>query len=308
MDPSYRHTWALGALKEKVEKAREILRECRLCPRGCGVNRLAGETGFCRTGARAKLAQAGPHFGEEAPLVGRYGSGTLFLSFCNLGCIFCQNYEISHGGEGVEVSAEQLADHMLRLQAIGCHNINWVTPTHVVPALLEAVLLAVPRGLSVPLVYNCGGYESPDTLKLLDGVVDIYMPDFKFWDPQIGWELTGVPDYPEVARQAIREMHRQVGDLIIDPGGLARQGLLVRHLVMPEMLSGTKEVLFFLASEISPKTYVNLMGQYRPCGEAYGHRILRRPVSPQEMVEAFRWAEEAGLERLDGKTYFRMRW
>jgi len=307
MESLYRKAWRTGELAEKVEKGREILGSCRLCPRACGVNRLSGERGFCRTGEKARVAHAGPHFGEEAPLVGRYGSGTVFLSFCNLGCVFCQNYEISHEGEGEEVSAEILADMMLRLQAMGCHNINWVTPTHVVPALLEAVLLAVPRGLTVPLVYNCGGYESLETLRLLEGVVDIYMPDFKFWDPSIGLKLTGVPDYPQVAREALREMYRQVGDLVLDPQGLARKGLLVRHLVMPERLSGTREVLSFLAREISPHTYVNLMGQYRPCGEAFNYEPLRRPVSPQEMAQAFRWAEEAGLERLDGKTSMHLR-
>lgn len=290
-------------MAEKAERAREYLSKCRLCPRGCGVNRLAGEKGFCRTGEKAWVAQVGPHFGEEASLVGRYGSGTIFFSSCNLGCVFCQNYEISHVGEGTEVSAETLADYMLRLQALGCHNINWVTPTHVVPALLEALLLAVPQGLKIPLVYNCGGYESLETLRLLEGVVDIYMPDFKFWDSHIGLELTGVSDYPQKAREAIREMHRQVGELVIDSQGLAVRGLLVRHLVMPEMVSGTKEVLHFLAREISSNTYVNLMGQYRPCGEAYHYEAIRRPVSRTEMVSARRWAEEAKLVRLDGNQY-----
>jgi putative pyruvate formate lyase activating enzyme len=306
VEPAYWKAFETGSLKQKAETAWEILRCCRLCPRQCGVNRMEGERGFCKTGSEVLVSQAGPHFGEEAPLVGQYGSGTIFFSYCNLGCIFCQNYEISHLGQGRETPPEVLAEQMLRLQALGCHNINWVTPTHAVPGLLKALLLAVPGGLRIPLVYNCGGYESLETLLLLKDVVDIYMPDFKFWDPDTGLALTGVPDYPQIAREAIKEMHNQVGDLMGDPGGIAWRGLLVRHLVMPENMAGTKGIVDFLAREISPGTYVNIMDQYRPCGQAHTHRQIDRRVLPEEVAQARQWAVEAGLFRLDSMK--RPRW
>lgn len=297
--PSYVNEFEAGSLKKKAEKAREILRDCHLCPRNCGVNRLEGERGYCRTGRTALVSSVGPHFGEEAPLVGQFGSGTIFFAFCNLGCIFCQNYELSHSGEGREISPEALADQMLHLQTIGCHNINWVTPTHVVPMLLEALMIAIPKGLHLPLVYNCGGYESIETLRLLENIVDLYMPDFKFWDPAVSQELAQADDYPGIAREAVKEMYRQVGDLLIGPKGIAQKGLLVRHLVMPNKKSGTKAVMAFIAREISRQTYVNIMDQYRPCGQAPGYPGIDRRIFPEEYEQALGEATEAGLLRLD---------
>jgi putative pyruvate formate lyase activating enzyme len=263
------------------------------------VDRHHGERGLCRTGDQPVVASYGPHFGEEDPLVGSRGSGTIFFTHCNLYCIFCQNYEISHGGEGEEISIPDLAAMMILLQKKGCHNINFVTPSHQVYQILEALPPAIEAGLNVPLVYNTGGYDAVETLKLLDGVIDIYMPDFKFWDPAVAAELCQGADYPEVARQAFKEMHRQVGDLVLDENGVARRGLLVRHLVLPDGLAGTREVMEFLAREISPNTYVNVMGQYRPCGRASEHASLRKFLTGLEHVEAQRLAQEAGLTRLD---------
>ena len=299
MEPSYLKEFKSGSLKQKADAAWEILKKYRFCPRNCGINRLEGERGFCRTGQSALVSSTGPHFGEEDTLVGQYGSGTIFFSFCNLGCIFCQNYTLSHLGEGRLTPPEILAGQMLRLQAAGCHNINWVTPTHVVSILLKALLIAIPQGLNLPLVYNCGGYEVLETLILLENVVDIFMPDFKFWDQQVGQELAQAPDYPQVARTAIKEMHRQVGDLVWDDQGIAQKGLLVRHLVMPNDTAGTKAIMKFLAREISPRTFVNIMDQYRPYGEAMGHPQINRRVLPGEVAQALEWAVEAGLYRID---------
>jgi putative pyruvate formate lyase activating enzyme len=263
------------------------------------VDRLTGEKGYCRTARVAVVASYGPHFGEEKPLVGRRGSGTIFFSHCNLYCIFCQNYDISHGGQGVSASAKELASTMVYLQEHGCHNINFVTPSHVIAQILEALPVAVEMGLHVPLVYNCGGYERVSALKLLDGIVDIYMPDFKFWDVQVAEELCNAPDYPQRACNAFREMHRQVGDLELDVGGVAQRGLLVRHLVMPNRLSGTAGVMQFIAKEISVNTYVNVMDQYHACGEALGKPHLTRRITHQEFEEALDSARQAGLWRLD---------
>lgn len=309
IEPSYLKEFESGSLKKKAERAWEILKQCHLCPRNCGVNRLEGERGFCQTGQAALVSSVGPHFGEEDPLVGTHGSGTIFFAFCNLGCIFCQNYELSHQGEGQETPPEILAEQMLRLQASGCHNINWVTPTHVVPVLLKALWIAVSKGLNLPLVYNCGGYEDFETLFLLENIVDIYMPDFKFWDPSVSRELVQADDYPQVAQKAIREMHRQVGDLLIDQEGIARKGLLLRHLVMPDESAGSKEIMEFIAREISPQTYVNVMDQYRPCGQASAHHRINRRVHSEEYVQALQWAREAGLSRLDQRRTHRIiRW
>lgn len=297
--PAYLHLHASGELTARIAAARERLTCCTLCPRRCQVNRLAGEHGFCRTGRMANVASYHPHFGEESVLVGMGGSGTIFLTHCNLGCVFCQNYEISHLGEGVATPPGQLAAMMVSLQKQGCHNINWVTPSHVVPQLLEALGIAIDRGLQVPLVYNTSGYDALETLQLLDGVVDIYMPDFKFWAMESARRFCGAADYPEVARQAIREMHRQVGDLVIDAQGLAQRGLLVRHLVMPEGLAESREIFTFLANEISPTTYVNVMEQYRPCGQAFKYPPIDRPLDHAEYLEAVRLAKAAGLTRFD---------
>ncbi len=296
--PRYVRAYETGLLDKRIAEAYAILEECTLCPRECKVNRLKGERGICKTGELARVSSYFPHFGEEAPLVGQYGSGTIFISYCSLLCIYCQNYEISHLGEGKEVSCEEMAQMMLSLQYQGCHNINIVTPTHVVPQILQALKLAVERGLSVPLVYNTSGYEKVETLKLLDGIVDIYMPDFKYWDPKVAEKYSKSPDYPQRAKEALKEMHRQVGDLHINEIGLAEYGLLVRHLVLPHGLAGTKEVMKFIAREISPYTYVNIMAQYRPCGEAYKDPLINRPITMEEYEEAIQAAIKAGLKRL----------
>ncbi|MFZ5761462.1 MAG: radical SAM protein [Thermodesulfobacteriota bacterium] len=300
--PAYLQLHARGELAARAAAARELLACCTLCPRRCKVNRLAGERGVCRTGSQAEVASYGPHFGEESVLVGHGGSGTIFLSHCNLGCVFCQNYEISHLGEGVATPPAQLAAMMVSLQKQGCHNINFVTPSHVVVQLLEAVALAADKGLSVPLVYNTSGYDEVETLRLLDGVVDIYMPDFKFWLKTSAARYCQAADYPEVARLAIAEMHRQVGDLVVDGQGLAQRGLLVRHLVMPEGLAESREIFRFLARGISADTYVNVMEQYRPCGQAFKYPPIDRPLDHGEYLEAVRLAKAAGLHRLDERS------
>jgi len=276
-----------------------MLAECCLCPRHCGVNRLIGESGKCRTTSQVMVSSYGPHFGEEAPLVGRHGSGTIFFTFCNLRCIFCQNYSISQLGEGSVVGSEELAKMMLSLQAKGCHNINLVSPTHVVPYILEALELATNDGLYLPLVYNTGGYDSVETLELLDGVVDIYMPDMKYSDEKTAEQLSGIKGYPQVNQAAVKAMHRQVGDLQLDESGVAQRGLLVRHLVLPNRLAGTGEVVRFLAQEVSTNTYLNIMAQYRPCYKAFDIPQLARPLNRQEFSEAIDLAHQQGLSRLD---------
>jgi putative pyruvate formate lyase activating enzyme len=287
-------------LEEKAEAAMAMLRSCRLCPRACGVDRTAGEAGFCRTLDRPVVSSYGPHFGEERPLVGRSGSGTIFFANCNLGCIYCQNWTISHAGEGGEVSLKMLADIMLELQGRGCHNINLVTPTHQMPMVLKSLLIAREKGLRLPIVYNTGGYDPVEALKFLDGVVDIYMPDFKYWDPGPAKEHSKAAGYPEAAREALKEMHRQVGDLVVDDRGIARRGLLVRHLVLPGGLAGTADVVGFIAGEISRNTYVNIMDQYHPCYKALEHPPLDRRITAGEYEEAIRAALRAGLRRIDG--------
>ncbi len=305
-EPSYLRLHSEGILKERVQKALALLEPCRLCPRTCGARRLKGETGFCGTGRKAAVASTNAHFGEESPLVGRSGSGTIFISSCNLLCSFCQNHEISHGKEGVEVGPEQMALMMVHLSEAGCHNINFVTPTHVVPQILEALSQAIERGLRVPLVYNSSGYDSLETLELLDGVFDIYMPDFKFWDNRWAERYCEAPDYREVASAAVREMHRQVGDLAVDERGIAYRGLLVRHLVMPNQVAGTERIMEFLAEEVSPNTYVNVMDQYRPCGSAHRDELINRRLHSKEYREAVDAAQRAGLARLDQRERIRL--
>jgi len=297
---SYQKLYQTGELKDRVERARAILESCELCPRCCRANRLQGETGMCRTGAEAVVSSYGPHFGEEAPLVGPHGSGTIFFTHCNLRCMFCQNYTISQLGQGVRASEGEIARMMLSLQQQGCHNINLVTPTHVVPQILEALQVAAGLGLHIPLVYNCGGYESVETLKLLDGIVDIYMPDMKYSDERNARRFSGVKNYPQVNQEAVKEMHRQVGELELDERGVARRGLLVRHLVLPHGIAGTEEVVRFLAQEISRNTYLNVMAQYYPCHRAFNIPSLSRPLTKEEFAEAVKLARTYGLERLDG--------
>ena len=293
--PAYQALYESGELESRVEAARAILKRCQLCPRKCRVNRLDGETDKCRTAAQAIVSSYGPHFGEEAPLVGNHGSGTIFFTHCNLRCIFCQNYNISQMGEGRAVSRQELAGMMLALQAQGCHNINLVTPTHVVPQILEALLLAVAQGLSIPLVYNCGGYESTGSLKLLDGIVDIYMPDMKYSNAKVALEYSGIEDYPSINKAAVKAMHQQVGDLQVDERGIATRGLLVRHLVLPYGLAGTDTVVRFLAEEVSKNTYLNIMAQYRPCHKAFGVPLLARPITREEFFQAVNVAHRQGL-------------
>jgi len=298
--PSYLTLYRSGELEDRVARALEMLRECRLCPHRCRANRLDGKTGLCRIGSSAIVSSYGPHFGEEKPLVGTHGSGTIFFSYCNLRCIFCQNYTISQQGEGEPVDAKALAGMMISLEKRGCHNINLVTPTHVVPQILAALVIAAENGLSIPLVYNCGGYESVETLKLLDGVIDIYMPDMKYSDESHGRAFSGAKNYPEVNCKAVKEMHRQVGDLQLDGRGIATKGLLVRHLVMPNNIAGTKGVVEFLATEISKDTYLNVMDQYRPAHRAHEIPRIARPLHKEEFLDAVNIALECGLERLDG--------
>ncbi|WP_287960603.1 radical SAM protein [Caldilinea sp.] len=285
----------------RAQEAIAGLAHCRVCPRDCEVDRLADKTGVCRTGRYARVSSYFPHFGEEDCLRGWRGSGTIFFTWCNLRCVFCQNFDISQEGMGVETPPEQLAAMMLDLQAQGVHNINLVTPEHVVPQVLEALVIAVEEGLRLPIVYNTSAYDSMESLRLLDGIVDIYMPDFKFWSPHLAQRYVKAKDYPEVARRVILEMHRQVGDLVIDEDGLARRGLLLRHLVMPGFLEETKAILRFVAEEISRNTYVNLMDQYYPAGrvDAQHYPELNRRLTRSEYAEAVAYAQELGLTRLD---------
>ena len=298
-EPAYLRLYRSGELQRRAEQARQALADCRLCPRRCGVNRLADQRAVCRTGRRAVVSSFFPHFGEEDCLRGWRGSGTIFFAWCNLRCVFCQNYEISHLGQGREVGAEELAAMMLALQHEGVHNINLVTPEHVVPQILEALVLAAAEGLHLPLVYNTSAYDGLESLRLLDGVVDIYMPDFKVWRRESARRYLKAPDYPQVAQAAIKEMHRQVGDLRFDEHGLAKRGLLVRHLVMPGLLDETRAILRFLASEISPNTFVNIMAQYRPWGEVSAEKYaeINRPITRDEYRAALDAAREAGLWR-----------
>ena len=286
-------------MDRKIMGLDRCLEACTLCPRNCRVNRKKGEKGFCRMEDTAVVASYGPHFGEERPLVGVHGSGTIFFSNCNLGCVFCQNFGISHLGEGQEISIDCLASIMMDLQAQGCHNINLVTPTHQTPMILRSLKIAVERGLCIPIVYNCGGYESVENLEILSGIIDVYMPDFKYTDPAMAEKYSGVHDYPAVAKAAIKEMHRQVGDLVTDKDGVAEQGLLVRHLVMPGNIAGTEDAAQFIAEEISANTWINIMNQYHPCYRAFDYPEISRKVSATEYRGALKSAVEAGLKRID---------
>ncbi|MDY7037143.1 MAG: radical SAM protein [Thermodesulfobacteriota bacterium] len=299
MEPSYLKLYREGELSGRVEKAMSLMEDCAICPRECHVNRLRGETGFCETGRKAKVSSYNVHFGEEAPLIGSHGSGTIFISSCNLLCSFCQNYDISHLKEGVEVDPEYVAAIMIQLAERGCHNINFVTPTHVLPQILEALVHAVEAGLKIPLVYNSSGYDKKETIELIDGIFDIYMPDFKFWDEEWSERYCQAPDYRESATEAIKEMHRQVGDLIMNDQGIAMRGLLVRHLVMPDNIGGTDNIFDFIAQEISANTYVNVMDQYRPCGTIHDDEFINRRLTAREFKDAMDTAKRAGLKRLD---------
>lgn len=298
-EPAYRKLLLSGEFKQRVQEAYRRLESCEICPRACRKNRLAGEFGVCRTGALARVSSYGPHMGEENPLRGWRGSGTIFFSGCNLRCQYCQNYEISQRKSGYEIEPQELAAIMLELQSYGCHNINFVSPTHVVPQIMAGVAIAAQAGLRIPLVYNTGGFDTLETLALLDGVVDIYMPDMKYASAQIAKYYSRIRDYPSVNQAAVREMHRQVADLVIDERGIAQRGLLVRHLVLPNNLAGSEEILRFLAQEISKNTYLNLMDQYRPAYNAMRYSKLKRRITSQEYQHVRQLAAEFGLQRLD---------
>jgi putative pyruvate formate lyase activating enzyme len=309
-EPVFLETWRRGALPARVEAALGELACCEICPRNCRIDRLADERRVCHTGRHAIVSSAFAHFGEEDCLRGQHGSGTIFFGLCNLRCVFCQNWDISQRARGKELPAEAIAALALQLQAEGCHNINFVTPEHVAPQVVEALAVAIPGGLRVPIVYNTSAYDGLASLRLMDGLVDVYMPDFKFWERETARRLCKAKNYPEVAREAIREMHRQVGDLRFGPDGLARRGLLVRHLVMPGQLEETAAIMKWLAEEISPDTYVNLMGQYRPeyevgqparDGRPRHAEIDRRPTR-RELADATAAARDAGLWRLDARS------
>lgn len=290
-----------GELQRRAAQAVEGLAQCRACPRNCGANRLEDETGTCKTGRHAVVSSYFPHMGEENCLRGWRGSGTIFFSRCNLRCVFCQNYDISHEGHGRAIPPERIAGMMLELQGVGCHNINFVTPEHNVPQVLEALALAVEGGLRIPLVYNTSAYDCLESLKLLDGIIDIYMPDFKIWDPGLSLRYLKARDYPEVARAAIAEMHRQVGALKLDEHGIALRGVLLRHLVMPEEVAGSSAIMQFLAQEVSPDTFINIMRQYRPSGEVNAGNFpeINRPITNHEYQQACLAARRAGLWRFD---------
>ena len=284
-------------IHDRARRAVELLEKCAICPRACGVNRLEDERGFCGVGRKAIVSSFGPHYGEEPPLVGHHGSGTIFFAGCNLGCLFCQNYDISHLRQGEEVDAGTLAAIMFRIRETGCHNVNFVTPTHVYPQILESLSLLADEGFNLPLVYNSGGYDGLDALKALEGVMDIYMPDFKYMDEETAREYSNAPGYPEIAMKALKEMQRQVGDLEIDSRGIALRGLLIRHLVLPEGLEDSERIFAFIAEDISRNSYVNIMEQYRPCFKASTLGKLGRHLKREEHAEAIKTARKLGLHR-----------
>ncbi|MFQ5717409.1 MAG: radical SAM protein [Nitrospinales bacterium] len=300
-EPAYLELYQTDELWRRAREAVERLEACKVCPRDCEVNRLEGETAVCKTGRHSRVSSCFPHFGEEDCLKGWNGSGTIFFSMCNLRCVFCQNHGISYSPDGVEVGPLALAKMTLDLQKRGCHNVNFVTPEHVVPQILEALPHAVDMGLRVPLVYNTGAYDSLDSIRLMEGIVDVYMPDLKFLDPDLSEKYLKARDYPQAAMRAIKEMHRQVGDLVFDENGLAKRGLLVRHLVMPGCLDETRKIMRFLAEEVSPHTFVNVMAQYQPSAKVSRARYaeINRPITAEEHGEAFQIARQAGLYRFD---------
>lgn len=295
--PSYLKLYEEGELESRVEEAYKLLGRCNICPRKCGVNRIKGEKGFCKAGREPMVSSFHSHFGEEPPISGYRGSGTIFFTHCNLRCLFCQNYPISHLGNGNQISPSQLSQMMLSLQKRGCHNINLVTPTHFTPQVLSGLFLAIKKGLNIPLVYNCGGYERVETLRLLEGIVDIYMPDMKYGEEEKSKKFSSASDYFEVAKKAIKEMYRQVGDLELNGKGIAQRGLLVRHLILPNRGAGTRKVFSFLREEISARTYLSIMSQYFPAYKAQEFRELNRKVTREEYEEALHIASELGLER-----------
>jgi putative pyruvate formate lyase activating enzyme len=306
-EPAYRQLQINGDLDRKVATARSLLEHCVACPRKCGINRLNNEKKDCNIGRNVVVSSAFPHFGEEYCLSGRFGSGTIFFSSCNLRCVFCQNWDISQNINGQEFSAQDLSEAMLALQQHGCHNINFVTPEHVVPQVVEAIALAIEDGLNIPIVYNTSAYDSLESLELMNGLTDIYMPDFKCWNQKTSARLLGARDYPTIAKESIREMHHQVGDLKLDETGIAFRGLMIRHLVMPGMEKESKSILEWIAKEISPDTYINIMGQYRPSYKVGNQKRdgnaafaeINRPIEKHEIEGVYNQAREVGLWRFD---------
>jgi putative pyruvate formate lyase activating enzyme len=297
--PSYIHLHISGELQRRVADAYQHLALCDVCALNCPVNRITGKLSGCQTGDKVRISSYSPHYGEERPISGWRGSGTIFFTRCNLHCQYCQNYQVSQVEKGIEVEPEELAEIMLQLQEKGCHNINFVSPSHIVPQILAAIDHAVEKGLNIPLVYNTGGYDSQVMLNLLDGVIDIYMPDMKYSDSSLAKKYSKIPHYAEVNRQVIKVMHQQVGDLQINEDGLAIHGLLIRHLVLPNFIAGTDKVVKFLTDEISKDTYINIMDQYHPCYQAYRYPEIRRRINQEEYQGAFHSAVNAGLHRFD---------
>ena len=298
MFPGYLKLYQNGRLKRKIEEGYYLLESCHLCPRNCSVNRLKGEKGFCKSGKDLIIASWNPHFGEEPPISGHLGSGTIFFTNCSLRCSFCQNYPISQLGEGNKQTVNSLSSMMVSLQNKGCHNINLVTPTHFVPQILQALLFTIPQGLRIPLVYNSSGYESINTLKLLDGVIDIYMPDFKYGADKQGKIYSNVPDYFSKTKLAIKEMYHQVGDLQINKEGIAKRGLLIRHLILPNSLARSETVLKFIAKEISKNSYIALMAQYFPANRTPQIPELNRRITREEYNKILDFADSLGLNNI----------
>jgi putative pyruvate formate lyase activating enzyme len=297
MLPLYLEKLNLLEIKKRVERLYEFQKECMICPRQCLARREMGEVGECRSTSEVVISSVGPHFGEEPPLVGTNGSGTIFFTNCNLKCEFCQNYDISKLSSGYSVTINELAESMLKLQNIGCHNINLVTPTHFTPQIIDALYIAIDKGLEIPLLYNCGGYESVETLKLLDGLIDIYMPDIKYSDNQIAEKYSGISNYLEVVKMAVKEMHNQVGDLKLSNRGIVQRGLLIRHLILPNGISGSNKVIDFISEEISTDTYINIMDQYHPTFKASRHTALHGRITREELLAVVHYAESKGLRR-----------
>jgi putative pyruvate formate lyase activating enzyme len=295
--PSYISLYEKRELTHRIELLKEFLKECRLCPRQCRVNRLNGEVGYCKAPSELMVSSAFPHFGEEPPLVGYRGSGTIFLTHCNLRCVFCQNYDISHFGRGARITSSEMAQAMVTLQKLGCHNINFVTPTHYAPQIVASLPEAIEMGLRLPIVYNCSGYEAVEVIQILEGVVDIYMPDAKYMDERFSKQFSNAPNYPEILKKVLKEMHRQVGDLKTNSKGIAEKGLLIRHLVMPNGVASSEVVLKFIAVEISLHSYVNIMDQYRPEYCAYDHPEISRRITHKEYLEAVQIARHFHLYR-----------
>jgi len=295
--PSYLSLFENGELSQRVRVLQEFLQECRLCPRECRINRLDGEIGYCGARSELMVSSAFPHMGEEPPLVGNHGSGTIFLTHCNLRCIFCQNYDISHLGRGEQITPFDMARAMMKLQEMGCHNINFVTPSHYASQIVSSLSEAIEMGLHLPIVYNCSGYESIEVIRLLEGIVDIYMPDIKFMDEEYSKRYSNAPDYPEVVKKVLKEMHRQVGDLTMNSRGIAQRGLLIRHLLMPGGVASSESVLKFISEEISVHTYVNIMDQYRPEYRAHEYAEISRRITHKEYLDAIQLARSFRLHR-----------